>query len=83
MKSSIRAFLAVVCLVGGLTASAGHAAAQCTAGFSASATDLSVAFTDASSPDSGSTLVSWAWDFGDANTSNTPSPTHTYSAAGT
>src|SRR5688500_19860441 len=38
-----------------------------------------VNFTDLST----GTVVSWAWNFGDGNTSNLENPTHTYSAAGT
>ncbi len=41
-----------------------------------------VSFTDDSSDPDG-TIASYAWDFGDGATGNGPSPTHTYSAAGT
>ncbi len=50
------------------------------AGFTYSATGLTVDFTDAST--SSSTIVEWAWDFGDGNTSSMASPTHTYAADG-
>lgn len=39
-------------------------------------------FTDASIPN-GSTISSWAWNFGDGQTSTAKSPTHTYTLAGT
>lgn len=42
------------------------------------ATPLKVDFQDLSS----NTPLSWAWDFGDAGTSNTQNPTHTYAAEG-
>ena len=38
-------------------------------------------FTDLSAPNVGA-LNSWAWNFGDATTSNLQNPTHTYAAAG-
>jgi PKD repeat protein len=43
-------------------------------------TDLTVAFTDGSTVGTGE---SWAWDFGDGNTSTMQNPSHTYAAAGT
>ena len=52
------------------------------ADFDTSATFLSVNFTDTSS-DSDGTITSWAWDFGDGNTSTEQSPVHTYLTAGT
>ncbi|MEI2737412.1 MAG: PKD domain-containing protein [Chitinophagaceae bacterium] len=39
-------------------------------------------FTDLSTPNSG-VLTTWAWNFGDLNTSILQNPTHTYAAAGT
>ncbi len=39
-------------------------------------------FNDLSMPASGSSLVSWAWDFGDSNTSNQQNPMHTYASSG-
>jgi PKD repeat protein len=38
-----------------------------------------ISFTDQSSPTPGA----WFWNFGDGDTSNVPSPTHTYTTAGT
>ena len=42
---------------------------------------LNVDFTDQSS--SPNTIVSWAWDFGDGNTSTDQNPSHAYADAGT
>lgn len=39
-------------------------------------------FTDLTINNSGSAILSYNWDFGDANTSTQQSPAHTYSAAG-
>jgi len=49
---------------------------------SAVVTNLTVDFT---APDSGETIISWDWDFGDGNTQETtiPTVTHTYAIAGT
>jgi vibriolysin len=52
------------------------------AGFSFSATELVVSFTD-SSTDSDGTVDSWSWDFGDGNSSTAQNPTNTYAADGT
>lgn len=51
------------------------------AGFTWAANELEVAFTDTSTDD-GSTLT-YAWDFGDGNSSTEASPVHTYAADGT
>ncbi|MCB9447833.1 MAG: PKD domain-containing protein [Flavobacteriales bacterium] len=48
-------------------------------GFSFTASNLQVAFTDTSSE----TPTSWFWDFGDGNTSTQQNPTHTYATTGT
>lgn len=39
-------------------------------------------FTDLSVPPLGASIVSWFWDFGDADTSSLQNPIHTYTAAG-
>lgn len=52
--------------------------AEMAAGFSASATELEVAFTDTTS----GAPTSWAWDFGDSSTDTLASPTHTYASDG-
>ncbi|OOG40238.1 PKD domain-containing protein [Rhodanobacter sp. C05] len=53
-----------------------------TANFSDSVSGLTVTFTD-SSTDSGGTISSHSWTFGDGSTSTATSPSHTYAAAGT
>ncbi|OOG65396.1 hypothetical protein B0E46_03340 [Rhodanobacter sp. B04] len=53
-----------------------------TANFSDSISGLTVTFTD-SSTDSGGTIGSYSWTFGDGSTSTSASPSHTYTAAGT
>ena len=53
-----------------------------TANFTFAATGLTVNFTDTST-DSGGTITSRAWTFGDGGTSSATSPSHTYAAAGT
>lgn len=47
-------------------------------------TPLPVQFSDQSTGGGGSTIVGWSWAFGDGgvNTSNNPTPTHTYNLAG-
>lgn len=52
------------------------------AGFSYSANQLNVDFTDSSS-DSDGTITSRSWDFGDGNSSSATNPSHTYASAGT
>ena len=52
-----------------------------TANYTWSATDLTVDFTDTSTDGDG-TVVGWAWDFGDGNTSTAQNPQHTYASAG-
>jgi PKD repeat protein len=47
-------------------------------GFSSAIDDLEVQFTDESSDDT----ETWAWDFGDGNTSTEPNPIHEYSEPG-
>src|SRR5207249_3250267 len=53
-----------------------------TANFTYSASALTVSFTDTST-DSGGTIGSHAWTFGDGRTSSATNPTHTYAGAGT
>jgi xanthomonalisin len=53
-----------------------------TANFTDTVSNLTATFTD-SSTDTGGTINSYAWNFGDSTTSTTKSPVHTYSAAGT
>ena len=50
------------------------------AGYSSSATELVVDFTSTST---GTATLTYAWDFGDGNTSAVQNPTHTYGAPGT
>lgn len=52
-----------------------------TANFTASCTDLTCDFTDTST-DSGGSVVSWSWDFGDGNSSTAQNPSHMYATAG-
>jgi len=53
-----------------------------TANFTFAAAGLTVNFTDTST-DSGGSITSHAWTFGDGGTSSATSPSHTYAAAGT
>jgi xanthomonalisin len=52
------------------------------ANWSATTSGLTATFTD-SSTDSGGTISTYSWTFGDGGTSTTKSPTHTYAASGT
>jgi PKD repeat protein len=49
-----------------------------TAGFTNTALGLNTTFTDMSA----GAVDTWAWDFGDSNTSSSQSPSHTYAAPG-
>jgi len=50
-----------------------------TAGFTVACTGLDCTFTDSSTdPDGAADITTWAWNFGDDNTSTDQSPTHTY-----
>jgi len=53
-----------------------------TANFGYTTSGLTANFTD-SSTDTGGTISSYAWTFGDGGTSTATSPSHTYAAAGT
>ena len=64
-----------------VTVSSGGGNEAPTADFTFAVTDLSVAFTDAST-DSDGTVVSWSWDFGDGNSSTDQNPTHAYADYG-
>jgi len=63
---------------GGTTPPAGSPVAN----FTDTVSGLAVSFTN-SSTDTGATISSYAWNFGDSSTSTTASPSHTYAAAGT
>ncbi|MBS0432663.1 MAG: PKD domain-containing protein [Proteobacteria bacterium] len=52
------------------------------ANFSYATNGLTANFTDTST-DSGGTIGSWSWTFGDGGTSTAQNPSHTYAAAGT
>ncbi|WP_304488643.1 protease pro-enzyme activation domain-containing protein [Dyella sp. 2HG41-7] len=52
------------------------------ANFTDTVSGLTASFTN-SSTDTGATITSYAWNFGDSTTSTTASPSHTYTAAGT
>jgi PKD repeat protein len=47
-----------------------------------SSTPFLVNFSDTSTPTSGETFISWAWDFGDGNTSTVQNPSHSFTADG-
>jgi hypothetical protein len=53
-----------------------------TAGFTSVETNLSIAFTDTSTPGSAGTIDTWLWNFGDGQTSTSQNPTHVYATAG-
>ncbi|MDE1885560.1 MAG: PKD domain-containing protein, partial [Xanthomonadaceae bacterium] len=53
-----------------------------TASFTDTISGLTVSFTDTST-DSGGTISSWSWNFGDSSTSTAQNPSHTYAAGGT
>ena len=52
------------------------------ASFTSTTSGLTADFTDTSTDDDGF-VASWAWDFGDGNTSTDQNPSNTYAAAGT
>jgi len=49
----------------------------------AGTTGVAVSFSSAGSSDPDGQIVAYAWDFGDAGTSNLANPSHSYAAAGT
>ncbi len=53
-----------------------------TASFTDTISGLTVSFTDTST-DSGGTISSWSWNFGDSSTSTAQNPSHAYAAGGT
>lgn len=55
--------------------------AQCVANFTSSINGLNVTFTNTST--GFGTSATWSWNFGDTQTGNTMSPSHTYAGAGT
>jgi pseudomonalisin len=65
-------------LAGGGSSSGGDPVAN----FTDTTSGLTVSFTNTST-DTGGTITSYAWNFGDGSTSTSASPSHTYSAAGT
>ncbi|HWX66570.1 MAG TPA: PKD domain-containing protein, partial [Rhodanobacter sp.] len=65
-------------IVGGSTGGGGTPVAN----FTDTVSGLTVNFTD-SSTDTGGSISSYAWTFGDGSTSTSASPSHTYAAAGT
>jgi len=50
--------------------------------YTTSCNNLQVSFNDQSTIGSGAQVVSWNWDFGDGNTSNSQHPANTYAAYG-
>ena len=52
-----------------------------TADFTTQINDLTVHFTDTSTPDD--TVTTWSWDFGDGASSTEQNPSHTYAGSGT
>lgn len=66
-----------------LTVFSARAQNFCNASFTMQVTGTIVAFSDQSSADSNSTILSWSWNYGDGNSSSFQSPTHNYSGPGT
>ncbi len=63
-------------------AGGGSAGGTPSANFTFTTSGLTANFTDTST-DSGGTIGSWSWTFGDGGTSTAQNPSHTYAAAGT
>ena len=75
-------FNAYVTKYWGGSSSGGGGSGNPVANFSDMVNGLAVSFTN-SSTDTGGTISSYAWNFGDNSTSTAASPSHTYAAAGT
>jgi len=73
--------LLFVPFIGALNSNAQGAACQAMFQYAEAGCDV-INFYDGSDTDSVDQIVSWSWDFGDQNTSNTPSPTNAYQADG-
>jgi len=69
-------------LVASLAGTGGGGGSTPVANFGDTISGLTVTFTN-SSTDTGGTISSYAWDFGDGNSSTTQNPSHTYAAGGT
>ncbi|GLQ91462.1 protease pro-enzyme activation domain-containing protein [Dyella acidisoli] len=67
---------------GGSSSGGGTTTGNPVANFTDTVNGLAVSFTN-SSTDTGGTISSYAWNFGDNSTSTSASPSHTYAAAGT
>jgi xanthomonalisin len=67
---------------GGSSSGGGGTTSTPVANFTDTVSGLTVSFTN-SSTDTGGTISSYAWNFGDGSTSTSASPSHTYAAAGT
>ncbi|GGA31852.1 protease pro-enzyme activation domain-containing protein [Dyella nitratireducens] len=67
---------------GGTSSGGGGSTGTPVANFTDTVNGLTVSFTN-SSTDTGATISSYAWNFGDNSTSTSASPSHTYTAAGT
>jgi PKD repeat protein len=67
---------------GGSSGGGGGGGSTPVANFTDTVSGLTVNFTDAST-DTGGTISSYAWTFGDGGTSTAANPSHTYAAAGT
>ncbi len=68
----------------GLSVTSGSASptAVITASPTSGTAPLAVAFSGTSSTDSGGTITSYAWDFGDGQTSTSATPSHTFAGVG-
>ena len=73
---------AIVSQLSSLAGSGSSSGGNPVAGFTDSASGLTVSFTNTST-DTGGTIDAYSWSFGDGSTSTSASPSHTYTAAGT